>query len=467
MKSLTFSTLLILLLLILGVIFRLYNINFDNLWIDEISSFWISNPDFDFKESYLNHKSLEQTPYLFNLIIKIFFTVFGYDINLARIVPCIFSIFGILSVAYLSKLLSKKNAYIFSTFLISFNIFLINYSQELRVYSTLFFFINISLIFFYKSYENDNKINHSIFIIVTLFSILLHPFSLILYISYCLYIFLLLLNSKIKNKTIFISLVIILLFLILYYIIYFQTSLRSPSWISQPELKFFTNFYFSKFFGSRLVGLLFLITLIFLSFKYFSKIIRLEKITLIFIFLILTYILPLIYTYIIVPIILPRYLIFVLIPIIILISHFTFEFENKKIKFFIIFLLCLFTLANFVTEQTFKQFYKDRTIYKPEFVKSLKMISDSNNKTYTMKIDPAQKILKDSWINAVNNYLDYIKIKQNLDINFKEYEKLKYENIWIICVHDLNENNCTLPNKFTSIEHFKLNRLDLILASTN
>ena len=149
MKSLTFSTLLILLLLILGVIFRLYNINFDNLWIDEISSFWISNPDFDFKESYLNHKSLEQTPYLFNLIIKIFFTVFGYDINLARIVPCIFSIFGILSVAYLSKLLSKKNAYIFSTFLISFNIFLINYSQELRVYSTLFFFINISLIFFY------------------------------------------------------------------------------------------------------------------------------------------------------------------------------------------------------------------------------------------------------------------------------------------------------------------------------
>ena len=70
MKSLTFSTLLILLLLILGVTFRLYNINFDNLWIDEISSFWITNPDFDFKESYLNHKSLEQTPYLFNLIIK-------------------------------------------------------------------------------------------------------------------------------------------------------------------------------------------------------------------------------------------------------------------------------------------------------------------------------------------------------------------------------------------------------------
>jgi hypothetical protein len=275
------------------------------------------------------------------------------------------------------------------------------------------------------------------------------------------------LNSKIKNKTIFVSLVIILLFSILYYIFYFQDSLKPGTWVKQPELKFFTNFYFSKFFGSRLVGLFFLITLIFLSFKYFSKIIRLEKITLIFIFLILSYMLPLIYTYMIQPILLSRYIIFVLIPIITLISHFTFELENNKIKFYIIFALCLFTLANFVTEQTFKQFYKDRRIYKPEFVKSLKIINDSNNKNYVLKVNPAQKILKNPWINAVNNYLDYIKIEQNLDINFKEHEKLKYENIWIICVHDLNRNDCALPNKFTSIEHFKLNRLDLILASIN
>jgi 4-amino-4-deoxy-L-arabinose transferase-like glycosyltransferase len=467
MKSLTFSTLLIFLLLALGVTFRLYNINFDNLWVDEILSFWIANPDFDFKESYLNHKSAEKIPFLFNFIIKFFFTIFGYDINLARIIPCIFSIFGILSVIYLSKLLSKKNAYIFAAFLTSFNIFLIGYSQELRVYSTLFFFINISLIFFYKSYENDNKINHSIFIIVTLFSILLYPFSIILYIAYCLYTFLLLLNSKIENKTIFISLFIILLFSILYYVFYFQTTLVSPTWINQPELKFFTNFYFSKFFGSRLVGLLFLITLIFLSFKHFSKIIRLEKITLIFIFLILSYMIPLVYTYMIQPILISRYIIFVLIPIIILISHFTFELKNNKIRFYIIFALCLFTLSNFVTEQTFKQFYKDRRIYKPEFVKSLKIINDSNNKNYSLKVNPAVKILKDSWANAVNNYLDYIKIEQNLDINFKEYEKLKYENIWIICVHDINKNDCALPNKFISIEHFKLNRLDLILASIN
>jgi hypothetical protein len=167
------------------------------------------------------------------------------------------------------------------------------------------------------------------------------------------------------------------------------------------------------------------------------------------------------------PILLSRYIIFVLIPIITLISHFTFELKNNKTKFYIIFALCLFTLSNFVTEQTFKQFHQDRRIYKPEFVKSLKIISDSNNKNYVLKVNLTQKILEDPYIRATNNYLDYIKIEQNLDINFKEYEKLKYENIWIICVHDLNKNDCALPNKFTSIEHFNLNRLDLILASVN
>jgi len=76
MKSLTFSTLLIFLLLALGVTFRLYNINFDNLWVDEILSFWIANPDFDFKESYLNHKSAEKIPFLFNFILYLLLSRF-------------------------------------------------------------------------------------------------------------------------------------------------------------------------------------------------------------------------------------------------------------------------------------------------------------------------------------------------------------------------------------------------------
>ena len=39
---------LLLLILILGtgVLFRLYNVSFDDLWYDEIISFWVANPIF-------------------------------------------------------------------------------------------------------------------------------------------------------------------------------------------------------------------------------------------------------------------------------------------------------------------------------------------------------------------------------------------------------------------------------------
>ena len=55
-----------LLLLIFGGIFRLYNINFDDLWIDEISTFWISDPNLSLKESYIKNvlKTLIHKNYL-------------------------------------------------------------------------------------------------------------------------------------------------------------------------------------------------------------------------------------------------------------------------------------------------------------------------------------------------------------------------------------------------------------------
>ena len=88
-------TFLVVYILIFGSFLRIYNINFDDLWIDEISTFWVANPNFSFYTSYSNHITLEQTPYVFNFLIKIFFSVFGYNIEIARYIPVISSILSI------------------------------------------------------------------------------------------------------------------------------------------------------------------------------------------------------------------------------------------------------------------------------------------------------------------------------------------------------------------------------------
>jgi len=316
----------------IGITFRLYNINFDDLWLDEILTFWIANPYDSLSESFANHRTIEQVPFLFNLITKIYFEIFGYDVYIARFIPALCSILSLLVIFFLSKILSSNNAYIFSTFLVSFNIFLISYSQELRVYSSLFLFNSLSILFFFKIIKTNRILTNVLFSISSIISILLHPFSFIVIFSYINYLIFLYSKGQ-KFKYLYISLLsVILVFIIYYFFLYSIKYSGTPSWITLPDIKFFTNFYFSKFFGSRLVGLIHLIILLYLMSCFFIYKIKKDYIIFFSFLIIYSYLLPLAYSFIFSPIILARYIIFVLIPIIIIISHLTFEMKKNKKK---------------------------------------------------------------------------------------------------------------------------------------
>ena len=131
-----------------GIILRFYNLNYDNLWYDEIISFWVANPEHSLKESYNFHKQIEIAPFTFNLILRSFFQIFGYEVDFARYLPCFFSIASIFLVYKISKEIDGNNFYLLPTFLTSFNIFLIGFAQEQRVYSLLIFFTLASILFF-------------------------------------------------------------------------------------------------------------------------------------------------------------------------------------------------------------------------------------------------------------------------------------------------------------------------------
>lgn len=457
------SNYVFLLILILGCVFRFYNINFDDLWIDELSTFWVANPDISLSDSYKHHKGLEQNTFLYNLSVRTVFKIFGYNLEIFRHLSAIFSVLSIFSVAYLSKLVSNNNAYVLSSFLISFNIFLITYAQEARVFSALLFFISLSLIFFLKINDKDNKYNLFLFIIFTIISILLHPFAIILLVSYLTFI---IIFKKINFNNINISLIIISALSVTYYYFFIKNSIESPSWILPVDYKFFTNFYFSKFFGSRLIGLIYLLILIFLISKFFSKIIQFEKIAIFFILLIYSYFIPLIYSYFFSPILLARYLIFVLIPIVILIAFLIFELEKTK-KIILISLLSVFTLGNLLTEQTIKQFYNKRVVYKPEFTKALSIIEASNNKNFSFIVNSTREIGTAYWIGSLRNYSEFLIKKYNQDIYYENIDSTKNKNKWVLCIHDLNRNNCSLHNSFKIHKTIKLNRIDLLLTTKN
>ena len=61
----------IFLVLLLGFVFRFYNIDYENLWLDEIYSFWVTDPNLNFNETYSRIKTTESIPFLYYYLIKI------------------------------------------------------------------------------------------------------------------------------------------------------------------------------------------------------------------------------------------------------------------------------------------------------------------------------------------------------------------------------------------------------------
>ena len=472
--------LLIIFLFLFALIIRAYNINYDNLWFDEIASFWSTDPKISFKESFIRHDNIEQTPYLYFLILKINFSIFDYDSYYGRFLSLVFNILGIFFSTALIKKISNNSSYLLALFLFASNIFLIKYSQEMRLYSMIFFLASINLYLFYSldKKKNFTKFSYKYFFIISIFQILLiisFPFCWIIFYSFVFYLFLKFLNRVPINRTLIISTLLTLVFS-LFYILYTFLNLKSfHTWLIQVDLKFFTNFYFSKFFGSRLLGLIHLVLLISLILSYVLKYVLEKQIKINFIVIYITiiflsYFLPITYGYIIEPILFPRYIIFVLIPIISLISILVFEIKNTLIKNSIIFLLIILNFGNHFTESTFKQFFNKRNYHKPNFTIMSKIITSSKNKNYFINMDMGSESKSEAY-KAISNYISVInknEINKPLYITKENFYNSSFKGSWVICLPNVVTDKCA-QNKTVFKKNFVLEEyvpgINIILIS--
>ena len=430
------------LIVLLGLIFRFYNVGYDNLWFDEFFSFWVTDPKLSFAETFSRVKSTESIPFLYYYIVKICNSLFGYDPIIGRIFSAVFGFLSIFTVSYLCKKFVSNKSYLLTLCLTSLNIYLIIYSQEMRVYILTFFLISLALIFFFNLYnENKSKIitkNFILFSFFMLLAILSHPFSIIVLSSLICFIILDYFLFKAKNIKINISLILIsifTLFFLFHYLQYVSLVTDTIDWIKQPGLKFYTNFYFSKFFGSRLLGIIHLVTLIILSFYLWKKIIYNKKIIFLYIMLFLSYFIPLIYGYFLKPIIFPRYIIFVLIPIILIISILVFYLENKNLRRFLIFFFIFINLGNHLTESTLKQFFYEREKFKPDFDTALEIINSSETNNIILFREKDTENKPDYASLVLFNYVQTIIKNKEYEINILNVDLENFKGkIWNVCL---------------------------------
>ena len=472
-NSYKYEILFVTLVILFGLVLRGYNINFNDFWSDEMASFYLSNPNLNFQETIkLIFESNMMVSY--EITLKFFHKIFGYNFEYSRYLTLFFSI---VSIFYFYKLIrNNKNYYsaILGIVLLSINIYHIRYSIELRSYTLTFLLVIIllNLVFFQgKIREFKNFSYHLLIFIVSFLMLFSHAFSIIVIISINFYIILLwIIKKNIKKNNIFLFLSTSLSSL-LFILIYFNNISHTPSWMPELKSSFFTNYYFSSFFGSRILGMIHLLILLYLIISQFNKILKRFDIELFFVILLfLTYIIPITYSYIFEPVLIDRYIFFVLIPIIYLLSGLSLDLKSINRKYLFISLLVVPSFLNHFTENTFKQFYTGIYPSKHELGRSLEYIDKSNNLNYSfvsIENNPQR-------INFVyKNYLKKYTEKINKDFIYFDYannSKLP-DNLWLIYFTDITNERFTKPIElknyviksdkiFNHLELYQLKKID-------
>jgi len=152
------KTFFIISILIIATILRILGLNFEDYWIDEQISFWISDPNINFS-TFINrvHEYNDGSHYTFLILLRVFFKLFGYNPEIGRILPMVFNILSIPAIGILAYQIKKNNGYFLTIFLVSINFYLISYSQELRVYSLLYFISILNIFFFFQLIKEKKK----------------------------------------------------------------------------------------------------------------------------------------------------------------------------------------------------------------------------------------------------------------------------------------------------------------------
>lgn len=355
----------LILLLVISFVFRIYKLDFQSPWIDELFTMINSSSEKSFIEIYQLLK-VDVHPPLYYYIVNVFFHIFGDSSFVARFVSVLFGVGGLLALYYLAKeLFNKKTIGIIAVLLLTINHFHIYYSQEARMYTMLFFTSIMSFIFlikFIKKPTLKTALLHSLFATLMIYT---HFFALFtLFSQYLILLFFIIKPYKTTSKkfflyTLFSGIIIVIIYIPAIFI-FLGTSNRTSFWIARPEIDVYTAM-FKEFFGfSEIVIMIAIIGILFFLFKLFQqnekKTFSLEpkkekevfSFFVLFMWIFITLFVPFLLSFINLPMIVSRYFINIIPPLILLVAAGIYNIKNSVIKLTLISIFVLFSFADLI-----------------------------------------------------------------------------------------------------------------------
>ncbi|MFZ2073308.1 MAG: glycosyltransferase family 39 protein [Methanoregula sp.] len=150
----------LIILTVIGIFLRFYNLGFNSLWLDEASTYTISVKSF--ADIWQVTASGEFNPPLFYWIEHIML-MFGNNEVILRFIPALLGVLTIPLFYLIGKEFLDRNAGIIAAAVCTVSPFLIYYSQEARAYMMMLFFVALATIFFLRAMKSGSLIRWVLF----------------------------------------------------------------------------------------------------------------------------------------------------------------------------------------------------------------------------------------------------------------------------------------------------------------
>jgi len=257
---------LLLLIVLLGLILRIYDLSGESLWLDEFASLGFARLDLGGIIGKIYYES-ENNPPLYYMFLHYWIALFGESAFSLRMPTVLFSTASIILIYVLGKILFNKNTGLLAALIFSLSYYQIYYSQEARAYSLMVLLGLLSL--FFLLHLTDKFDIRSAFGYIFFSELLLytHFYGLLLIMAENIYFLSILLARRSGIKKEFMTWILLQLILLILFIpgismLMAGHALKEGFWLSKPDLAIIFD-SFVLYSGSRPLWALFSILSLF------------------------------------------------------------------------------------------------------------------------------------------------------------------------------------------------------------